>query len=72
MFVQARARVRMRCCSCWLLQCMIVDEWSEDGRVLLLIEANDITRIITEESGSRAAAVCHFPLLKLCVLFCRF
>ena len=76
----ARARVRMRCCSCWLLQCMIVDDWSEDGRVLVLIEAidrprllNDITRIITEESGSSAAnAVCRFPFLKLCVLFCRF
>jgi len=67
-------------CSCWLLQCMIVDDWSEDGRVLVLIEAidrprllNDITRIITEESGSSAAnAVCRFPFLKLCVLFCRF
>jgi len=67
-FVQARGRVRMRCCSCWLLQCMIVDDWSEDGRVLVLIEAidrprllNDITRIITEESGSSAAAVFRFP-----------
>jgi hypothetical protein len=74
----ARGRVRMRCCSCWLLQCMIVDDWSKDGRVLVLIEAidrprmlSDIIRIITEESGSSAAAVCRFPFLKLCVLFCR-
>lgn len=60
-------RARADECSFGLLQCLIVDDSSDDGRVVVLIEAidrprllNDITRIITEESGlcvmTRAAA----------------